>query len=58
MQPLITYMQHMTAGDVLAYGGILSLIGLGLWAASEFISRMTKLYCDLAGQRAKERDNG
>jgi hypothetical protein len=49
---------QLDTNAVLAWGGILSFIGLGLWACAEMITGAVKLYCDMAGQRAKERDNG
>jgi hypothetical protein len=58
LQPLITYMQQLDSGDVLAWAGMLSLFGFGLWAAAQIIIGGVQLYADLAGQRAKERDNG
>jgi len=58
LQPLITYMQQLDSGDVLAWAGMLSLFGFGLWAAAQIIISGVQLYADLAGQRAKERDNG
>ncbi len=57
MQPLITYMQQLDSGDILAWAGMLSLFGFGLWAAAQIIISGVQLYADLAGQRAKERDN-
>lgn len=58
MQPLITYMQQLDSGDVLAWADMLSLFGFGfgLWAAAQIIISSVRLYADLAGQRAKERD--
>ena len=57
MQPLITYMQQLDSGDVLAWAGMLSLFGFGLWGAAVCFQEVIRLYCNLAGQRAKERDN-
>lgn len=47
MQPLITYMQQLTAGDVLAWGGALILAALGI------IDLATRLYwrCDAQKER-------
>lgn len=47
---------QLDTNAVLAWGGILSFIGLGLWGFAQFISGAVKLYCDMAGQRAKERE--
>ncbi len=56
MQPLITYMQQLDSGDVLAWAGMLSLFGFGLWGAAVCFQEVVRLYCNLAGQRTKERD--
>lgn len=58
MQPLITYMQQLDSGQIFGAAAFLSLVGLAFWMAHEVIHGGVQLYADLAGQRAKERDNG
>lgn len=58
MQPFIEQMQQADTSAILAWGGILSFIALGLWAGAEIIRSAVQLYADMAGQRAKERENG
>jgi hypothetical protein len=58
MRALINQMQQIEAGQILAAAGAVSLIGFGLWAGAECFRSAVQLYNDLAGQRAKEDDNG
>ena len=62
MQPLITYMHQITAGQVLSLLALLTIAGVALLAGGfalwRIIDSAQELVADFGRTRAKERDNG